>query len=169
MTVLCVIGARGGSQGLPGKNMKQLLGSPLIKWTIDAAIATPEIDRVVVSTDSKEIASIAMNAGAEVPFIRPEKLSGSKVGKFDVWKHALQFCENFYNEKYEVFVDLDCTNPLRDESDISNVIEQLVASKERGVDAVFSVCEARKNPYFNMLEEFSSSGQIDTSNTGSIF
>lgn len=153
MTVLCVIGARGGSQGLPGKNMKQLLGSPLIKWTIDAAIATPEIDRVVVSTDSKEIASIAMNAGAEVPFIRPEKLSGSKVGKFDVWKHALQFCENFYNEKYEVFVDLDCTNPLRDESDISNVIEQLVASKERGVDAVFSVCEARKNPYFNMLEE----------------
>ena len=153
MTVLCVISARGGSQGLPGKNVKQLLGSPLIKWTIDAALATPEIDRVVVSTDSKEIQSIAINSGAEVPFTRPEGLSGPKVGKFDVWKHALQACEDFYNERYEVFVDLDCTNPLRDESDISNVIKQLLTSKERGVDAVFSVCEARKNPYFNMLEE----------------
>jgi CMP-N,N'-diacetyllegionaminic acid synthase len=153
MTVLCVIAARGRSQGLPGKNIKHLLGKPLIKWTIDAALETPEIDRVVVSTDSKEIASIAIDSGAEVPFTRPADLSGSEVGKFDVWKHALHTCEKFYNEKYEVFVDLDCTNPLRDKFDISNVIKQLITSKERGVDAVFSVCEARKNPYFNMVEE----------------
>jgi len=153
MTVLCVIGARGGSQGLPGKNIKQLLGKPLIAWSIEAALQTPEIDKVIVSTDSKEIASIAREFGAETPFFRPEFLSGSEIGKFDVWKHALETCEKYYNEKYEIFIDLDCTNPLRDPSDISNIIKQLRGSIIRGVDTVFTICEARKNPYFNMVEE----------------
>jgi CMP-N,N'-diacetyllegionaminic acid synthase len=153
MKILCVIGARGGSQGLPGKNIKNLLGKPLIEWTIKEALATPEINRVVISTDSDDIASIAIRAGAEVPFLRPKKLSGPKVGKFDVWKHALEACEKIYNEKYDIYLDLDCTNPLRDSSDITKVIYQLIESKKRGVDAVFSICEARKNPYFNMLEK----------------
>jgi CMP-N,N'-diacetyllegionaminic acid synthase len=153
MTVLCVIGARGGSQGLPGKNTKELLGKPLIAWTIEAALHTSEIDKVIVSTDSKEIASIAREFGAETPFFRPEFLSGSEIGKFDVWKHALETCEKYYNEKYEIFIDLDCTNPLRDPSDISNIIKQLRGSIIRGVDTVFTICEARKNPYFNMVEE----------------
>jgi CMP-N,N'-diacetyllegionaminic acid synthase len=152
MTVLCVIGARGGSQGLPDKNIKELLGKPLIAWTIEAALKTPEIDKVIVSSDSKNILSIAREYGAETPFLRPDFLSDSKVGKFDVWKHALDSCEKFYNEEYEIFVDLDCTNPLRDVTDISNVIKQLRASIYRGVDTVFSICEARKNPYFNMVE-----------------
>jgi CMP-N,N'-diacetyllegionaminic acid synthase len=152
MTILCVIGARGGSQGLPGKNIKQLLGKPLITWTIETALAVPEIDRVVVSTDSIEIAKIAQEAGAEVPFMRPAELSGPEVGKFDVWQHALHRCEELYDEDYEMFIDLDCTNPLRDVNDVSKAIKQLKASKERGVDTVFSVCEARKNPYFNMVE-----------------
>jgi len=153
MTVLCVIGARGGSQGLPGKNTKELLGKPLIAWTIEAALQTPEIDKVIVSTDSKEIAAIAREFGAETPFIRPDFLSSSEVGKFDVWKHALESCEKYYNEEYEIFIDLDCTNPLRDSSDISNTIKQLKESIVRGVDTVFTICEARKNPYFNMVEE----------------
>ena len=152
MTVLCVIGARGGSQGLPGKNTKELLGKPLIAWTIETALETPEIDRVIVSTDSKEIASIARDFGAETPFIRPDYLSGAEVGKFDVWKHALESCEKYYNEEYEIFIDLDCTNPLRDSSDISLIINQLKESSLRGVDTIFSICEARKNPYFNMVE-----------------
>ena len=152
MTILCVIGARGGSQGLPGKNIKPLLGKPLIVWTIETALAVPEIDRVVVSTDSEEIATVARNTGAEVPFMRPDELSGPEVGKFDVWQHALRSCEEIYNENYEIFVDLDCTNPLRDISDVSNAINQLSESRERGVDTIFSVCEARKNPYFNMVE-----------------
>jgi CMP-N-acetylneuraminic acid synthetase len=152
MKILCVIGARGGSQGLPGKNIKLLLGKPLIAWTIEAALAVPEIDRVVVSTDSEKIADVARQVGAEVPFIRPNELSGPEVGKFDVWKHALNSCEKYYNEEYEIFVDLDCTNPLRDVTDISKAIKQLRESTERGVDTVFSVCEARKNPYFNMVE-----------------
>jgi CMP-N,N'-diacetyllegionaminic acid synthase len=152
MTILCVIGARGGSQGLPGKNIKLLLGKPLITWSIESALKTVGIDRVVVSTDSEEIATVAREAGAETPFMRPEILSGQEVGKFDVWKHALECCEKHYNEEYEIYIDLDCTNPLRDPSDISNVINQLRNSIDRGVDTVFSVCEARKNPYFNMVE-----------------
>jgi len=152
MTILCVIGARGGSQGLPGKNIKLLLGKPLIVWSIETALAVPEIDKVIVSTDSEDIAKVACRAGAEVPFLRPDELSGSEVGKFDVWQHALHSCEEFYKESYDILVDLDCTNPLRDVIDVTNVINQLKESRERGVDTVFSVCEARKNPYFNMVE-----------------
>jgi CMP-N,N'-diacetyllegionaminic acid synthase len=153
MKVLCLIGARGGSKGLPGKNIKEILGKPLIVWTIENALATPEIDRVVVTTDSKEIINIAKKAGAECPFIRPSELSNSKIGKFQVWKHALNECEKFYDEEYEIVVDLDCTNPLRESEDISKALKQYRVSKKRGVDAVFSVCEARKNPYFNLVEE----------------
>ena len=164
MTILSVIGARGGSQGLPGKNVRELLGKPLIAWTIEAALKTPEIDKVVVSTDSKEIAAIARKFGAETPFLRPDFLSGPEVGKFDVWKHALESCEKQYNEEYEIFVDLDCTNPLRDSSDISNTIKQLRESIGKGVDTVFTVCESRKNPYFNMVEE-SENGSLCMSKT----
>jgi CMP-N,N'-diacetyllegionaminic acid synthase len=152
MSVLCVIGARGGSQGLPGKNIRPLLGKPLIVWSIEQALATPEIDRVIVSTDSQAIAETARAAGADVPFLRPEDLSGPTVGKFQVWQHALTACEAHYSETYDVFIDLDCTNPLRDISDISAAIKQFSESSTRHVDAVFSVCEARKNPYFNLVE-----------------
>jgi CMP-N,N'-diacetyllegionaminic acid synthase len=152
MTVLCVIGARAGSVGLRGKNIRPLLGKPLIAWSIAQAQATPEIDRVVVSTDSEDIAAAARAAGAEIPFMRPAELSGSAIGKFQVWQHALGVCESHYRETYDVFVDLDCTNPLRDPSDISGAIQQFRAGRARGVDAVFSICEARKNPYFNLVE-----------------
>lgn len=152
MTVLCVIGARGGSLGLPGKNIRPLLGKPLIAWSIEQALATPEIDRVVVSTDSDQIAIAARTAGAEVPFLRPDSIAGSSVGKFQVWQHALAACEAHYQENYEVLIDLDCTNPLRDLADISALIEQFRAGRERGVEAVFSICDARKNPYFNLVE-----------------
>lgn len=153
MVGICVISARGGSQGVPGKNIRTVLGKPLIVWSIEQALATPEIDRVVVSTDSHQIAEIATRAGAETPFLRPEHLSNSEAGKFQVWQHAIQACEEKYNEEYEFFLDLDCTNPLRDIADISAAIKQFREAQERHVEAVFSVCEARKNPYFNVLEK----------------
>lgn len=152
MKTLCVISARGGSRGLPGKNIRPLLDKPLIVWSIEQALATPEIDRVVVSTDSEEIAKVARAAGAETPFVRPDHLSTSEAGKFDVFKHALTSCEKYYNEEYELFIDLDCTNPLRDVSDISGCISKFRELRKIGVDGVFTVCNARKNPYFNLLE-----------------
>ncbi|MBI2998198.1 MAG: acylneuraminate cytidylyltransferase family protein [Deltaproteobacteria bacterium] len=152
MSILCVIGARGDSKGLPGKNIRLLLGKPLIVWSVEQALCCPEITRVVVSTNSEEIVAIARKAGAEAPFLRPWGLATDRAGKFQVWQHALVECERYYGEKYECFVDLDCTNPLRDVADISSAVQQFRESRKRGVDAVLSVCLARKNPYFNMLE-----------------
>jgi CMP-N-acetylneuraminic acid synthetase len=147
-----VIGARGGSQGLPGKNVRPLLGKPLIAWSVEQALAVPGIRRVVVSTDSEAIAEAARAAGAEVPFMRPAELSGPTIGKFQVWQHALAACTAHYGEAYDTYVDLDCTSPLRESSDIVRAIAQFTAARARGVDAVFSVCKARKNPYFNLVE-----------------
>lgn len=152
MTVFCVIGARGGSQGVPGKNIRNLLGKPLIAWSIEQALAVPEIDHVAVSTDSPAIAEVARAYGADVPFLRPDSLSGPEIGKFDVWKHALDACEAHYGETCDVYLDLDCTNPLREPSDIQALLAQFQAGRARGVDAVFTICEARKNPYFNVVE-----------------
>jgi CMP-N,N'-diacetyllegionaminic acid synthase len=149
MNITCVIGARGGSKGLAGKNIRPMLSKPLIAWSIEQAKACPEICRVVVSTDSEAIADVALKYGAEVPFMRPAELANDSAGKWGVWKHALGACEQHYSEAVDIFVDLDCTSPLRDVEDISRAIAQF---KDSGVDAVFSVCEARKNPYFNMLE-----------------
>lgn len=149
MNTTCVIGARGGSKGVAGKNIRPLLGKPLIAWSIEQALACPEIDRVVISTDSPAIAEVARACGAEAPFMRPAELASDTAGKWEVWQHALQACEAHYGEPIDLFVDLDCTSPLRDVEDISRAIAQFRSSD---VDAVFSVCEARKNPYFNMLE-----------------
>lgn len=149
MNITCVIGARGGSKGLAGKNIRPLLGKPLIGWTIEQAKACPEITRVVVSTDSEMIAEVAKSFGADLPFIRPAELANDTAGKWGVWQHALAACEEHFKEPIDLFVDLDCTSPLRDVEDISKAIAQF---KSSNVDAVFSVCEARKNPYFNMLE-----------------
>ncbi len=149
MNITCVIGARGGSKGLAGKNIRPLLGKPLIAWTVEQALACPEINRVVVSTDSPDIAKAAVAAGAEAPFYRPEHLANDHAGKWEVWQHALEACDAHYDKPVDLYVDLDCTSPLRDVEDISAAIQQY---QESSVDAVFSVCEARKNPYFNMLE-----------------
>ena len=149
MNILCVIGARGSSKGLPGKNTRPLLGKPMIAWSIEQARSCPEISRVMVSTDHPEIARVAVASGAEVPFIRPTELASDTAGKWGVWQHALNFVEQELEWPVDVFVDLDCTSPLREVSDITRAISQLLASD---ADCVFSVCEARKNPYFNLLE-----------------
>lgn len=149
MNITCVIGARGGSKGLAGKNIKMMHGKPLIAWSIEQAKACSMINRVVVSTDSDDIAQVAKDYGAEVPFMRPHELANDSAGKWGVWQHALAVCEEIYNEKIDIYLDLDCTSPLREISDIEKAIKQYQSAS---VDAVFSVCEARKNPYFNLLE-----------------
>lgn len=154
MPILCAIGARGGSQGVPGKNIRPLHGKPLIARAIETALAAPEIDRVVVSTDSPAIADVAVAAGAEVPFVRPAELAQSDSGKFQVWQHALAACEALDGRRYDLYVDLDCTNPLIEPSDVSAAIARFRQLRAEGVavDAVFTVAWARRNPYFNLVE-----------------
>lgn len=152
MRTLCVIAARGGSQGVPGKNIRPLLGKPLIAWSIETARAVPEFARVVVSTDSGAIAAVARDAGADVPFMRPEHLATAEAGKFSVWQHALDACERHYGERFDSYVDLDCTNPLIEVADVRAAVAQYIESLSRGVDAIFTVCRARRNPYFNLVE-----------------
>lgn len=149
---LCVISARGGSQGVPGKNIRSLLGKPVICWAIEKALSIEDIDHVVVSTDSPEIAAIARNAGAQVPFLRPAELANATSGKFQVWQHALLACEEHFNKKCDLYIDIDCTNPLIEISDIKKAMEQFKSVRDKGVDAVFTVSAARRNPYFNLVE-----------------
>ena len=152
--ILCVIAARGGSRGVPGKNVRDLFGKPMIGWAIEKAIEIDEIKRVVISTDSQEIADIALKYGAEVPFLRPDNLAGSDTGKFQVWQHALKTCEEIYGTTYDLFMDIDCTNPLIETTDIVGALNSFSSLQDEGKqpDAVFTVSEARRNPYFNLVE-----------------
>ncbi|KAA1053965.1 acylneuraminate cytidylyltransferase family protein [Azospirillum argentinense] len=152
MAILCVIGARGGSTGLRNKNIRPLLGKPLIAWSIEQAQQTPGIDRIVVSTDNDDIAAVARRCGADVPFRRPAELATTTAAKFPVWQHALAEAECFYGKAFDTVVDLDCTCPLRDVADISGAIERLRQRREDGVDMVMGVADALRNPYFNILE-----------------
>lgn len=147
--ILAVIPARGGSKGVPNKNIKELLGKPLIAYTIEQAQASKYIDRTIVSTDSPVIADIAVSYGAEVPFLRPEELATDQSGTIDVLVHAIDWLEKNENYKFDILVLLHATTPLREPEDIDHSIELLV---ENGAENVFTVTEAHRNPYFNMVE-----------------
>jgi N-acylneuraminate cytidylyltransferase len=146
--ITCFIFARGGSKGLPNKNIRPLLGKPLIQWTIETACAVPEISRIIVSTDSLEIAEVAVSCGAEVPFIRPDYLASDTAAELDAWRHALTFLRDEESAMPSMMVSLPVTAPLRAVEDVSNAI-QLFCSTDS--DLVVAVSEAQRNPYFNML------------------
>jgi CMP-N-acetylneuraminic acid synthetase len=152
MTTLGVIAARGGSQGVPGKHVRPLLGVPVIARAVETMRESGVVSRVVVSTDSPEIAEAARATGAEIPFLRPAELARSDTGKFQVWQHALAACEAHYRERYDIYLDIDCTNPLIEPSDVRAALAAFKAGRARGVDAVFTVARARRNPYFNLVE-----------------
>ena len=139
-----LITARGGSKGIPRKNVRLLAGKPLIAWTIEAARATRLIDRIIVSTDNQEIADVAIQFGAEVPFMRPAELALDNSSHLDVALHALQWIESRQDEQVEYLVTLQPTSPLRICSDIDGAIE--LASRS-DADAVIGVCEAESHPY----------------------
>ena len=148
MTTICTICARGGSLGVPRKNIRPLLGKPLIGWTIEQARAAPSIDEVYVSTDDDEIAQVAESFGAIVPYKRPDHLAGSSAAKIPV---VVDLVEQVESQGVEVgrVVDLDPTSPLRTVDDI----EQAIALLDDGTDVVITGYPAEKNPYFNMVEE----------------
>jgi CMP-N,N'-diacetyllegionaminic acid synthase len=147
MTTIASICARGGSTGLPRKNIKLINGKPLIVHTIEQALACPGIERVFVSTEDEEIAEVARNAGAEVPFLRPAELASSTAAKLPVIRHLVEALEHM-GVRVTRIVDLDPTSPLRLVSDIRRCIDML----DDKTDVVITAYPAEKNPYFNMVE-----------------
>ncbi len=148
--VLCTVCARGGSKGVPNKNLRMLRGRPLIVHTIEQGLSTPSIGRVVVSTDSREIAALAKEAGAEVPFLRPSELATDEAPKLPVIQHAVRRCMQEWNERPELIVDLDPTSPLRTVEDIEGCIHLALDNPE--CESVITGYRSNKNPYFNMVE-----------------
>lgn len=164
MNILCTICARGGSKGVPNKNIKLLNGLPLIAHTIEQAIETRLFDHIVVSTDSKEIAEVAVNSGAECWFLRPAILSTDKASKLDAIRHAVNEAETRFNQCYDLVVDLDATSPLRKVSDIQDSLDYFLKSKASNL---ITASPARKNPYFNMVEYGEEGLQLVKSKNGS--
>jgi len=150
MTTVAFIFARGGSKGLPGKNIRPLDGKPLIAWSIEHALTVQRINRVIVSTDSDEIATISKQYGAEVPFIRPANLSTDESPEWLAWRHGLEYLKEYTGAMPEIMVSLPATAPLRLTIDINNCIDEY----EKGpTDVVITVTDAHRNPYFNMVKE----------------
>jgi len=148
-TVLATICARGGSKGVPGKNLRPLLGRPMIAYAIECAQACPRIDAIVVSTDDDRIARAAEDCGLEVPFRRPERLSSDVAPKLPVILHAAKWMEENRGLRPSFVLDLDVTVPLRAPEDITACVTAL---EDGGWDAVITVYEPERNPYFNMVE-----------------
>ncbi len=137
--ILAVIPARGGSKRLPRKNIRNLCGKPLIAWTIESALSSKYIDKIIVSTDDKEIAEISERYGPMIPFIRPRELSTQNAKNIHVARHALGW---FYGKRefYEAVVVLQPTSPLSDTSDIDNAIEDFA---KRDTDCLVSASEKK--------------------------
>jgi CMP-N,N'-diacetyllegionaminic acid synthase len=147
--IVGAICARGGSKGVPRKNLLCLAGKPLIAYAIECARASSVLRRVVVSTDDLEIVRIARDYGADVPFIRPAALAQDESSKWHVFQHLVQSLEAIDNNRVDVLVDLDSGVPLRRPCDVVKCVEQLLSGD---ADLVVTAYEADRNPYFNMVE-----------------
>jgi CMP-N-acetylneuraminic acid synthetase len=149
MKILGTICARGGSKGVINKNIRDLVGKPLITYTIDYLKKWGKTEKIVCSTDSEKIANIAKKYGAEIPLLRPAKLATDTSSKIDVLKHIVKFCEKQDGVKYDIIVDLDPTAPLRKKIFLEESFNKFLKSDANNL---YSVTIARKNPYFNMVE-----------------
>ena len=145
MEILAIIPARAGTKGLPGKNILPLNGHPLIAYSIAAGLKTPEITRVICSTDSIEIAKVARDYGAETPFLRPSQIAQDYSNDIEAFSHALEWLED--NEDYvpDIVVQLRPTSPIRLVSDIQNAIHSL--ANDLSIDSVRAVSEPLTTPY----------------------
>ncbi len=137
--MIAIIPARGGSKGLPGKNIKNLCGKPLIAYTIEAALKSKYIEKVIVTTDSEEIATIAKNYGADVPFMRPADLSSDTAKAVDVYLHAVEYLMQQMKIDIDKFMVLLPTAPLRTEKHINGAYEKF---KKQKAISLISVKEA---------------------------
>lgn len=154
MKILITICARGGSKGIPGKNIKSLNGKPLIYYTIQLAKQFQHTFKdvsVVLSTDSKEIVKKAADCNLKSDYSRPDYLAGDAVGKIDTIKDVLLWKEKSDHCKFDYILDLDVTSPLRNLHDITEAFE-IIQKNDKAIN-LFSVSPASRNPYFNMVEQ----------------
>ena len=152
MKIICFIGARGGSKGVPGKNIRTLGDKPLIAHTIEKSLDSNLFDHVIVSTEDPEIAKIAKQYGAEVPFMRPKNLAKDTTGFAEVMIHGITKLKKLGYE-FDIFVNRDCTVPFIRNSDIK---KSLNLFKKKKPYAVYGVYQQHFNPYFNIMEKNSS-------------
>ncbi|PIP73768.1 MAG: hypothetical protein COW88_00860 [Candidatus Lloydbacteria bacterium CG22_combo_CG10-13_8_21_14_all_47_15] len=145
LKIIALIPARGGSKGLPRKNIQPLAGKPLIAHSIEVAKKSSLINRVIVTTDDKEIAGIAKKYGAEIPFIRPAQLARDDTLPFPVLKHALEFLYEKEQYKPDIIVWLEPPNPVRDARRIDDAIRTFARDKK--ADSLRAVCEPDVTPY----------------------
>jgi N-acylneuraminate cytidylyltransferase len=148
MHLLFVIPARGGSKGIPGKNIKPLLGKPLIQYSIEYARLFSEDDRICVTTDSEDIVACAAQINLEVPFIRPDELASDTAGTFEVLQHSLSYYDQ-NGQSPEAVVLLQPTSPIREKRHL----EEALKLYDGDADMVVSVKISKANPYYNLFEE----------------
>jgi N-acylneuraminate cytidylyltransferase/CMP-N,N'-diacetyllegionaminic acid synthase len=148
--ILATICCRGGSKGVKGKNIKFLKGKPLIAYTIEVAKQSSLINNLIISTDSMEIADVAKQFGASVPFMRPADLASDTASKWPVFIHAVEEYEKHAGAQIDYLVDLDVTVPLKTSADIDGAIK--LALSDSQIDVVITGYEPERNPYFNMME-----------------
>lgn len=149
MSIYAFIFARGGSKGVPGKNIKPLAGKPLVGYAIELAFLHAGINKVFVSTDDNEIASVATELGAEV-IKRPNELATDNASEWLAWQHSINYVRNKYAISDDsIFISLPTTSPLRNIEDIEQGIKTYQNNQH---DLVLGICEAARSPYFNMVK-----------------
>jgi N-acylneuraminate cytidylyltransferase/CMP-N,N'-diacetyllegionaminic acid synthase len=149
MNRLCTICARGGSKGIPNKNLRVLAGQPLIAHTVRQAKNSGLFTHIAVSSDSNRILEVAEAAGADIMVVRPPALASDFADKSPAIVHCGKEVERRTGQRFETFVDLDATAPLRRTADIRGAVLLLESS---GASNVYSVCRSRRSPYYNMVE-----------------
>ena len=150
MSLLCTICARGGSKGVVGKNARDLLGKPVLAWSIQQARDTGLFDAIAFSSDSDALLDAALQAGADIAVKRPDEMATDTAPKLPAIRHCLEQAIARTGKTPEIFVDLDVTSPLRLASDISGAVDLL---RRSGARNVITGAPARRSPYFNLVEQ----------------
>jgi CMP-N,N'-diacetyllegionaminic acid synthase len=142
-TILGIVTARGGSKAIPKKNLALLANKPLLAWTVEVALESASLDRLVISTDDPEIAELGKKLGAEIPFLRPTELAADTSTSMDVILHAIRWFADNENYRPDYVLLLQPTSPLRTATDIRESIKLALA---KHADSVVSVCETHQHP-----------------------
>ena len=150
MSLLCTICARGGSKGVVGKNARDLVGKPVLAWSIAQARETGLFDAIAFSSDSDALLDAALKAGADIAVKRPDEMATDTAPKLPAIRHCLEQAIAQTGKTPEIFVDLDVTSPLRLASDITGAVALL---RESGARNVITGAPARRSPYFNLVEQ----------------